>query len=268
MIPQERKKQILALLSSHGYMTVEELARRVYVSIPTIRRDLAVLAKEGSVRRVHGGASHVNQESFEWPFDLRDRVNLPEKRVIGNLAAKLVKDGEHIFIDSGSTCHFMVEAFAAEIHLTALSNCIPTIQALSAFPNITIECPCGEYVPSHVSIFGSEAAEFIRTRWAQYYFASATGMDLKSGVNVRTLMDMPVKKAMRERAEKMVLLMDHTKMGEANYYTVFGFSEIDILVTDRPLPPEIADRCAREKIAVITPKRCADHSGAERQRSC
>ncbi|MBR0282591.1 MAG: DeoR/GlpR transcriptional regulator [Oscillibacter sp.] len=254
MIPQERRKQILSLLSSHGYMTVEELAERIYVSVPTIRRDLAALAEEGSVRRVHGGASHVSREAFEWPFDLRDRVNLPEKRVIGSLAAKLAEDGDHIFIDSGSTCHFMVEALKPEIRLTALSNCVPTIQALSAFRNITIECPCGQYEPSHASVFGSEAADFIRTRYARYYFASATGMDLKTGVNVRTLMDMPVKKSMRERAEKMVLLMDHTKMGEANYYTAFAFSEIDILVTDCPLPQEIADRCARENIAVITPK--------------
>ena len=225
MVPQERKNQILALLDSQGYMTVEELAERVFVSVPTIRRDLAALAEEGSVRRVHGGASHVSRETFEWPFDLRDRVNLPEKRVIGKLAAKLIEDGDHIFIDSGSTCHFMVEALDPGIHLTALSNCIPTIQALSAFRNVTIECPCGEYVPSHVSVFGIETADFIRTRYARYYFASATGIDLKTGVNVRTLMDMPVKKTMRERAEKMVLLMDHTKMGEANYYTVFRFSE-------------------------------------------
>ena len=107
MIPQERKQQILVLLSAEGYMTVEDLAERVYVSVPTIRRDLAALAEEGSIRRVHGGASHVSRESYEWPFDLRDRVNLPEKSVIGKLAAKLVKDGDHIFIDSGSTCHFM-----------------------------------------------------------------------------------------------------------------------------------------------------------------
>ena len=92
MIPQERRKQILSLLSSHGYMTVEELAERIYVSVPTIRRDLAALAEEGSVRRVHGGASHVSREAFEWPFDLRDRVNLPEKRVIGSLAAKLASE--------------------------------------------------------------------------------------------------------------------------------------------------------------------------------
>ena len=253
MIPQDRRKQILSLLRANGYMTVEELAEQMYVSVPTIRRDLSALDREGSVRRVHGGASHVSRESFEWPFDMRQRVYLSEKRTIGRLAAGLVKEGDHIFLDSGSTCRFVIEAFDPAIRLTALSNCVPSIQALANFPNITIECPCGEYVPSHVSIFGSETAAFIHTRYAQLYLASATGLDLKTGANLRTLMDLPVKRAMRERAEKMALLMDHSKFGEANYYHVFDFREIDILVTDRPLPEDIAERCAEAHVEVLTP---------------
>lgn len=253
MIPHDRRKQILSLLRANGYMTVEELAEQVYVSVPTIRRDLSALDREGSVKRVHGGASHVSREAFEWPFDMRQRVYLSEKRTIGRLAAKLVKDGDHIFLDSGSTCRFVAEAFDPGIHLTALSNCIPSVQALSAFPNVTIECPCGQYLPSHVSIFGSEAADFIRTRYAQIYLASATGLELKTGANARVLFDMPIKKAMRERAEKMVLLMDHSKMGQSNYYHVFDFEEIDALVTDRPLPEDMAERCAAAHVEVLTP---------------
>lgn len=254
MIPGDRRKQILRLLSDRGYMTVEELAEQIYVSVPTIRRDLKSLAAEGSVKRVHGGASHVSHDSFEWPFDLRDRVHLNEKRIIGKLAAKLVHSGDHIFIDSGSSCHFMVEALEPGIHLTALSNCLPTLQALSRLSHATIECPCGEYVPSHVSIFVAEAAAFIATRHADTYFASSTGLDANSGVNARTLLDMAVKKAMRANADRLVLLMDHSKMGEVNYYHVFDFSEIDVLVTDAPLSEELAEKCQRSGVDVLYPR--------------
>lgn len=254
MVPQDRRKKILALLNERSYMTVEELAQQIYVSVPTIRRDLKSLAEEGIIKRVHGGASHVSRDSFEWPFELRNRVHLREKRIIGKLAASLLNEGDHIFIDSGNSCRFMAEELSPDLRITALSNCVPTLQALSRLPNATIECPCGQYVPSHLSIFGDDAAAFIRTRCANYYFASAVGLDLRAGVNLRTSLDISVKKAMRAQSDKMDLLMDHSKMGEANYYRVFDFSEIDILITDCPLPQELAERCQQEKVQVITPR--------------
>ena len=79
MIPEDRKKAILDLLNEKGYLSVEELAKAVYVSIPTIRRDLSALEKEGSIKRTHGGAS-PNHSFSVWPFALRNKVNLDEKK--------------------------------------------------------------------------------------------------------------------------------------------------------------------------------------------
>ena len=76
MIPDERRKQILELLNEKGYISVEELSQKLYVSLPTIRRDLTLLEKEGSVLRTHGGASFNKPDSFAEPFDLRKKKNL------------------------------------------------------------------------------------------------------------------------------------------------------------------------------------------------
>ncbi len=254
MVPEDRRKQILELLEDRGYLTVEEIARSLYISPPTVRRDLKAMDGEGIIRRTHGGASHVNSERKEFPFDLRNRTCIDEKRLIGLMAAELIKDNDHLFIDTGSSCYAMVEALPADIGLTVLTNCIPTLQALSQRPRLILECPCGRYNPQHRSICGEEASRFIHTRHAHYYIASATGISIQNGVNLLSDMDLEVKRAMMSQADKTVLLMDHSKIGKSYYYKAFDISDVDILITDRDLPADLARACKESGVRVITPK--------------
>ncbi|MCR4890789.1 MAG: DeoR/GlpR family DNA-binding transcription regulator [Lachnospiraceae bacterium] len=248
---EDRKKEIRDLLSARGYMTVEELSKQLFVSVPTIRRDLNELSRKGLVKRVHGGASYVGKDSFEWSLDLRNRVNLGEKKRIGQKAAELIEDGNHLFLDAGTTCHFLARALKPSIKISVLTNSIPTMQKLSENKNIIIECPCGLYVPSHLGIFGDEAASFIQTRHADFYFATATGFHEETGVTLRTRLEISVKQAMRKNSDCMVLLLDHSKMGIKNYYHTFDFSQIDILITDAPLSASLAEKCADQGVDVI-----------------
>ena len=105
----------------------------------------------------------------------------------------------------------------------------------------------------HRSICGEDAAKFIDTRYAHYYFASATGISLENGVNTLTSMDVEVKRAMNRNAEKTVLLMDHSKIGRSHFYKAFDISDIDILISDQALPKRLEDRCRQEKVEIITP---------------
>lgn len=254
MVPEDRKKQILELLEDRGYLTVEEIARSLYISPPTVRRDLKAMDEEGIIRRTHGGASHINSERKEFPFDLRNRTCIEEKRLIGRMAAELIKDNDHLFIDTGSSCYAMVEALPADIGLTVLTNCIPTLQALSRRPRLILECPCGRYNPQHRSICGAEASHFIHTRHAHYYIASATGISVQNGVNLLSDMDLEVKRAMMSQADQTVLLMDHSKIGKCYYYKAFDISAVDTLITDRGLPEDLARVCKENGVRVITPK--------------
>lgn len=250
---EDRKGEIIKLLSTRGYMTVEELAEQLYVSGPTVRRCLQTLAEEGRIKRIHGGASYIGRDSYEWTLDMRSRVNPREKRVIGKLAAELVGEGNHIFLDAGSTCHFLAKELDPSMKMTVLTNSIPTIMELSGHKNCQIESPCGQYYPSHTSFFGEESAQFIRKRHADFYFATSTAVDSRNGVSVRSLVEVSVKQAMRDCADCMVLLMDHTKMETTDYYHLFDFSQVDILVTDAPLPDSMREACERYDVEVILP---------------
>lgn len=250
---EDRKSEIIKLLSTRGYMTVEELSELLYVSGPTVRRCLQSLAEEGRIKRVHGGASYIGRDSYEWTLDMRSRVNPQEKRVIGKLAAELVGEGNHIFLDAGSTCHYLAKELDPSMKMTVLTNSIPTIMELSGHKNCRIESPCGQYYPSHTSFFGEESAQFIRKRHADFYFATSTAIDSRNGVSVRSLVEVSVKQAMRDCADCMVLLMDHTKMETTDYYHLFDFSQVDILVTDAPLPDSMREVCERDDVEVILP---------------
>ncbi len=85
MIPENRKKQILAILKQHGYCSVEQLAQSVYVSLPTMRRDLTQLEQEGLIKRLHGGASYFKGDMPMMPFALRNQAMIKEKMRIGEL---------------------------------------------------------------------------------------------------------------------------------------------------------------------------------------
>lgn len=251
MVPEERKKQILELLEQKNYMTVEEISGKLYVSPPTIRRDLKSMDEEGLIRRTHGGASHISSELKEFPFELRNRSNIEEKRAIGRKAMEFIKNNDHLFIDTGSSCYTMVEALPMNLELTVLTNCIPTLQNLSLKPGITIECPCGQYNSQHRSICGPDASRFIHSRYANYYFASATGISVENGVSLLTSMDLEVKKAMMSKAEKTILLMDHSKINKSYYYKAFDLSDIDILITDRELPSNLEKACRENGVEII-----------------
>lgn len=104
MLREERRKKILELLADEKTMSVERLERSIFVSEPTIRRDLMQLAKECSIKRTRGGASYVNPDLVDWPFSFRQKENIREKNEIAQMAARLVQDGDTLFLDSGSTC--------------------------------------------------------------------------------------------------------------------------------------------------------------------
>lgn len=251
MIPEERRKQILDLVGCIGYLSVSELARKLYVSEPTVRRDLVFLEQEGSIKRTHGGASFIANGSFVWPFDLRRRVNLDEKNYIGRLAAHLVQDGDHIFIDSGSTAYCFAKELDPAIKLTVMTNCIPIAQILAEHATKTVELPCGCYDPRDASIHGEEAISSIERRWAKYFFVSTGSFSAEKGFIGFDSQGMPAKHAFHQHAEKTVLLMDHSKTMQDGYYRVFDWKEIDILVTDKPLEGSLLECCKKYNVQLI-----------------
>ena len=103
MLIDERYDEILKILDEEQYITAQELAKRLYVSLPTIRRDLAELDQRNLIVRSHGGAKKVHDEHTVAPLNYRKTVNAQEKRALCRAAAELIQDNEIVFIDSSTT---------------------------------------------------------------------------------------------------------------------------------------------------------------------
>ena len=249
---QDRKTQIVNILSQIGYATVSEIAAQVYASEPTIRRDFASLERNGIIRRTHGGATYLENQNF-FPFDLRNKVNMQEKIKIGQLAARLLHNGDCIFIDIGSTAYCFAKSIDPKMQLTVMTTGLPIANLLARYSNITVECPGGAYDFKYSTFYGEETIKAIQQRNAKYFFVSTGMFSAQSGATGSAKLDIAAKHAFNKQAKETVLLMDHTKEKEDGYYTIFNWNEIDILVTDRQPSKQIIECCEKNNIRQIWP---------------
>lgn len=251
-VPEERRSVILEKLKQNGYMSVADLARYLYVSLPTVRRDLSSLENEGVLIRTHGGASYLNEPSVPPSYEVRRQEHQKEKLIIGKLASKLINNGDCVFLESSTTCQTITRMLPADIKLKVLTNGLRSTFRLKTHQNILLEICCGTYDPKHENIFGPESARFIGTRHGDICFLSCNGMDAY-GLYSRTQKDDSVKRAMNLHSDKTVLLMDSSKFNQTYYYHVFDWRDVDILICDKTPPDNIMESCEKAGVLVITP---------------
>lgn len=251
MIPDDRRTKILNALEQSHYLSVEELAAILYVSMPTIRRDLTALEKEGTIKRTHGGASIISQNPLALPFTFTRKFNVEDKMKVGKIAAEIVSDGDSIFVDFGSSTLYFTKFLLEKRKLKVMTNGLIIAQQLSENENIDIEISGGTYFPKHASIYGHETIRFIENRHADFCFSSCSGIHATHGFTVNTEQNVPVKQAFQKFSTKNVLLMDHTKFNMISYYKVFDFSQVDILISDRELPEDLKAACEKNNVKVL-----------------
>ncbi|MGX8835401.1 DeoR/GlpR family DNA-binding transcription regulator [Amedibacillus sp. YH-ame6] len=251
MISDERRKKILELLEQQHYMSVEKLARAIFVSEPTIRRDLAQLSKEGSLKRTRGGASFVNPDTVDWPFSFRKKENIDEKRKIAQLAIKLIHDGDSVFLDSGSTCFCLAREMVELKHLSVLTYGVDNAKILAANDTINSQITCGSYQLQRTSIYGFGTVDYIRKFHAKYAFISSPGFHPEKGIFNYDHNEAELKTAFYENADYTIVLLDYKKIGKSFPYLELANDHIDVIITDRPFKKHIQDLCDVHNIKVI-----------------
>lgn len=244
MKPHERHTKILELLRENGFVSVANLSRRLAVSQMTIRRDLADLQEMGLISRHHGGAAFVSERGdSEWPLMLRTNEFLEQKKKIGKVAAAYVKDGDVVILDGGTTT-LQVARHLVQSRLTVMTNCLPILSLLSSRRNINLMSTGGTFYWDNQCFIGPAAVNAVKSINANIAFMGTSGLSLKSGMTNRKIAEAEVKRAMLEAAEKIILVMDSSKMNRHTLATAGPLECIDILVTDDGLAPQ--DKAAIE----------------------
>jgi DeoR family fructose operon transcriptional repressor len=229
----ERQRAILELLKTKEFLTVEELVDCIGASKATIRRDLKQLELEqGSLKRFRGGAALDTRFNEDSAFRLDEKLLefRDEKRIIGEKAAALISDGDFLFLDSGSTVHFMIDYITAK-DISVVTNGIENVIKLleKGIQTYILE---GYVQPGSKSVQGHDTVSKIHKLNFDKAFLGTRGIDTQIGFSTTNSYDGLLKAAAIQQARKTYVLGDSSKFGIRKFYTFAGFDEVE-LVTDR-----------------------------------
>lgn len=234
-----RKQEILTLLRREGFYSTLNLASYFGVSEMTIRRDIFDLEQEGLVRRVHGGATSINNGSLV-PTDFRERtqLNFHKKVAIALGSLEFVFRGDIIALDAGSTTLEIARLLPLDLNITVVTHSLPAINELTSHANTKVFGVGGElHVPTQ-SFSSLDSANLLSDFRFTTFFLSA-GSIRDGAVFCATPYEAVMKKAMIESSERVVLVSDSTKFTSSAMVKVCELSRIDILITDDQIPNEI-----------------------------
>lgn len=237
MTGKERQEEIVQYLQQHGVVSVHRLARQMYASEATIRRDLTALEKLGKVRRTFGGAIPAELLNLEVPLTLRRQEHPESKAQIAAKAAALIADGDTIFLDASSTVFSLVRHLAAFQDLTVITNGPKTSLALGALQIHTI-CTGGVLLPNSMAYVGEDTCRFFRRFNPDVVFLSCRGVSEQGYLCDSSLEESHVREAMLNTTGRNVFLCDSSKFGKTYRYNLCPLRSFDNVICELPaLPP-------------------------------
>ena len=248
MLPDQRREHILSQVRTAGGVRVSELVEVLGVSDMTVRRDIEVLAGRGLVARVHGGATTVYARSADEPgFVAKSRQMLRAKRAIARAAVELVQPGAAVAVSAGTTTYEVARALCAVPDLTVVTNSFPAAQLLhdSGRPDLTVVLTGGTRTPSD-ALVGPVSVTALRGLHVDTVFLGVHGFDDRAGFTTPNLVEAETNRALLACARRRVVTADHTKWGVVGLASIAPLDEIDVLVVDDGLEPDI--RSALEKV--------------------
>lgn len=249
-----RQRFIIAELGMSPAVRTSVLAQRLGVSTETVRRDIEELTRLGLVSRTYGGAAG-RQLGLQPEFQDRNTLAVEERDAIARAAVELVKPGDVLMIDSGSTTARFAHALAlAAKRITVITNCFAVANALVQQSEVRVLfCP-GEFSARERGVYGSETCSFLQRFYADVAFIGASGLTVEGPTDVETQACW-VKRSMLERAERGVLLLDATKFNRRHFEIVCPLDTLSELVTDSYPDGALASSLSAAQVAIhVGPK--------------
>ena len=239
-----RGGEILDLIvRAGGNMRIQALATALDVTEETVRRNVRKLSDEGLVQKVHGGV-HLLQTTTELSFSQRMAENpLPKQRIAAHVAG-LISNGSSLFLDVGSTTAFIATALKNHQDLFVVTNSVAVAYTLSSRNNNRVFMPGGELREHDGGVFGAGVHDFIRNFRADFAVLSAAAINAKNGFMLFDLEEAQYSRTIMGLAGSRIIAADSSKFGRSAPISVGDPSQVDLLITNAPPPPDIA-RMAR-----------------------
>lgn len=243
MLASQRRDIILGHVQSGG-ARVSQLVELLGVSDMTIRRDIEFLAAKGLVHKVHGGALPTGAMSAVEPgFLVKAQLQVAQKRGIARAAAAMARPGSAVAISAGTTTYEVARELRAVPDLTIVTNSMLIAQVLQDGAEVgqSLILTGGSRTPSD-ALVGPVAVESLRGLHVDLLFLGVHGMTLGAGLTTPNLVEAATNRALVAAAARTVVTADHSKWGVVGLSSFGRLDEVECLVTDAALAPEVIER--------------------------
>lgn len=248
-----RQHSLLRFIEDHGTVTISTLIERIPASEATVRRDLALLEEKQLILRRRGEVFAL-KKSLESAFQQREKLNRSAKQAIAHLAADLIQDNDTIILDAGSTTLEIARLLTTRSGLTVVTNSLPVANILASSP-VSLLFAGGHLYSQNMSTQGPEAEAFFKKIEVNKAFVGASGV--RRGVGLETLnpYEAQIKRLMIRSAKQAFGVVDSSKFETAGVNVFCEFSELDFLVTDKPVSdPTTCEVLKKHNVEILIPE--------------
>jgi DeoR family transcriptional regulator, aga operon transcriptional repressor len=253
LLVEERRRLIVELVEQQGRATVEELAQKFGTSAVTIRADLDALARSSAIARSHGGALPAAPATNDTPLNIKETRWHAQKLRIGQAAAKMIRDGETIILDSGSTT---VE-IARQIRqmkfesLTVITNALNIAMELTGMPQIRVMMLGGLLRQTSYSLVGPDAEQALAKLSADRLFLGVDGLDPEVGVTTPDPLEAALNALMIRVSRQTIAVLDASKLGQRSLSVITPVKNLDMVISDNSAPAETIEALRNAGVQVV-----------------
>lgn len=232
LLAPERRAKILDLLRCNKSVLVKDLCLQFGVTGETVRKDLTVLEQEGHLIKTYGGAYIQDGVRNEIDASIRESLFPDLKDSIGAYCSRLVEAGDTVFLDESTTCLAIARHLLDLDGITVVTNSLPIAKAFAESGRGHLLLSGGELDRKNQCFVGGSAEEFLSRFYVDKSFISCRGVDRVAGVTDGSSINGRIRSLMLRRARRCFLVLDHTKLGKANFFRICDFDPIDTIVVD------------------------------------
>jgi DeoR/GlpR family transcriptional regulator of sugar metabolism len=246
VLKEERQRRILDVLAREGRVVATDLQRTLGVSGYTIRRDLDELAEHRHLQRVHGGA--LARSPVATTYEERSRQSVEGKRAVADAAARLLKPGETVIIDGGSTALALVDAIPPDHRGTFITHSPPVAAALAGREVVVIG---GTLDPRAMVAVGAQTIDAYSRITADVCFLGVWAIHASAGISSGYYEEAEVRRVLVQRADRVVGLASRDKLGTTAPFGIAPATALTHLATEPDVAAELVDPFAELGIRVV-----------------
>ncbi|MDO4176215.1 MAG: DeoR/GlpR family DNA-binding transcription regulator [Bacillota bacterium] len=248
---KERLAKIEEYISDKGFVTMEQLMDRFQIAMPTVRKDISELASQGLIEKVYGGAKAVETPSKNMHmFRNRCGVHVEAKNEIARKAAEIVRDGDVIYLDSGTTASSIVE-FLTDKHVIIITSNMAAVMACADKDNVEVYVLGGKFNRDTMSVDHADPETLLKEFNVDKAFMAATGYSIEGGLAQDSPTECEVKKHVLDKATEAFLIIDSSKIGRKALIRYADPDAIRNIITDGQVDGEYREYFKRKSINII-----------------